>query len=138
MLDIVKTSQTHNGNGSDAINGRGLARRLPHLLTYERVGLAADIATGQRHLVPSLTQIADVTGIGIWQLRAELKCRAEQQAQIRAAAQRLQAQLEAEAVNTQADAIVAVWDAASPTARDAALRVIGPAPVWDTLASVVA
>jgi hypothetical protein len=135
MLDIVKSPST--GNGNDAtVSGRGLARR--QLTAAELVNLAADFATGRQRLELSLTQIAGLTGVTTAQLRSELKARAQRRAVWQEAEQRLQVQLEAEAVNAQADAIVAAWDSASPLAREAAIRGIGVAHVWEVLANVIA
>ena len=137
MLDIVRNSQTHNGNhaGNGAVNGRGLARR--QLSAAGRVRLAADIATKRRQFDPSLTQIASATGVSTSQLRAELKARAWLEAQRLAAERRLQTQLEAEAVNTQADTIVTAWTSASSEARAVAVRLLGTEHVWDTLTESV-
>ena len=135
MLDIVRKSSSSDGNGT-AVSGRGLARR--QLTVAERVRMAADLATGQRDFVPSLTQIAGMTGVTTWQLRAELKARAQLEAWRRAAEQRLHVRAEAEAANEGADAIASAWISASPEAREAFVRVIGPAQIWDTLALVVA
>jgi hypothetical protein len=141
MLDIIKSSP--NGNG--AINGRGLAHRK--LWPGERVALAADVATKQRAYDPSLGQLADIFGVSVTQLRAELKAREANQryeaeletmqAAERRAAEQHAAQLEAEAVNTLATDFVAAWDAATPEAREAAVRVIGVAAVWDVIATIV-
>jgi hypothetical protein len=116
MLDIVKTSQNHNGNGSDAIGGRGIRRRK--LTLRQRVALGADIALGVTSLAPSLKQSAAAVGISVLELRQELKAREWR----RAVERRLQVQTEAEMVNAQADAIVAAWQAASPMVREAAVR----------------
>jgi len=143
MLDIIKSSQ--NGSGT-AINGRGLAHR--RLWPGERIGLAADVAAKQRAFEPSFAQVADLFGVSLAQLRGELKARQANQrrrAELEAtqaaeqqAAERLTAQLEAEAVNTSATEIVAVWDAATPEAWEAAVRTIGVAHVREVVARVVA
>ena len=125
-----------NGNGQGSVNGRGLARR--QMTVGERVCLAAEIATGQRQLMPSLTQIADATGISVWSLRNELKERERVEAERQAIKQRLQVQLEAEMANAQADAIAVAWEAASSTAQEAAVRTIGVADIWNVIAVVVA
>jgi hypothetical protein len=102
MLDIIKSSP--NGNG--AINGRGLAHRK--LWPGERVALAADVATKQRAYDPSLGQLADIFGVSVTQLRAELKARE--------ANQRYEAELEA-------------MQAAERRAAEAVSVVSPPAPV---------
>jgi hypothetical protein len=121
MLDIIKSTQ--NGNGSDVISGRGLRRRK--LTSLERIGLAADLATGQRQLTPSLTQSADLTEVPLRQLRKELKARvagvpAEEELN------RWRVQLKAERVNAQATAIAAAWFVGSESAREVALHLIWP------------
>jgi hypothetical protein len=116
----------------DAINGRGTLRRK--LTPRQRIALGADIALGVTPLAPSLKQSAAAVGISVFELRQELKAREWR----RAIEQRLNLQAEAETVNEQASAIAAAWDAASPVAREAAVRTIGTGVVWDTLASVVA
>jgi hypothetical protein len=142
MLDIVKNSQNHNGNGSDAINGRGLAhRKLTHA---QRCSLAADVALGQLQLDLSLGQIADLLRITPAQLREELKLRTAQRdcdqwmdELERRDIERLQVQIEAETINDQADAIVTAWFAAHPYANEVAIRLLGPTSVRDVLARVV-
>ena len=73
MLDIVKTSQNHNGNGSDAINGRGTLRRK--LTPRQRIALGADIALGVAPLAPSLKQSAAAVGISVFELRGRPRSR---------------------------------------------------------------
>src|SRR5262245_53624126 len=136
MNHIIHDSLTRNGNGADAVNGRGTLRRK--LTSPQRIALGADIALGTIPLAPSLKQSAAAVGISVFELRKELKARDCVEAWRRTIEQRLNLQAEAEAVNAQADTIVTAWDAASPTAREAALRVIGPSPVWDTLVVIVA
>jgi len=125
MLDIVKTSQNHNGNGSDAINGRGTLRRK--LTPRQRIALGADIALGVAPLAPSLKQSAAAVGIRVFELRKELKARAK----FRQTAE--QEQWDAE----QAGEIVGAWVQASDTARAKAVRAIGVGDVWDVIASIV-
>ena len=125
MLDIVKTSQNHNGNGSDAINGRGTLRRK--LTPRQRIALGADIALGVAPLAPSLKQAAAAVGISVFELRKELKARAK----FRQTAE--QEQWDAE----QAGEIVGAWVQASDTARAKAVRAIGVGDVWDVIASIV-
>jgi hypothetical protein len=142
MLDIVKSSP--NGNG--AINGRGLARNKRRLWIGERIRLAADVASRRRSFDPSLGQLSSLFDVSVVDLRAELKARearqrllAERDERERQAAERWAAiQAEAEAVNVGADAIVAAWNTATPEAREAAVRTIGVANVWEIVAKVVA
>jgi hypothetical protein len=62
-------------NGNHTINGRG----LPHLkLTDdELVGLAADMATGQRPFHPSVAQTTLLTGVSATKIRAEINVRCQ-------------------------------------------------------------
>jgi hypothetical protein len=134
MLDIIKTAT--NYNGPDYVSGRGLARRK--LTSQQRIDLAANLATGRQYLAPSLAQITNLTGISLLQLRSALKARARRDAEQQEAERREQAQLEAETANAQAAAVIAAWDSASPLAREAAIRGIGVAHVWEVLADIVA
>jgi hypothetical protein len=134
MNNIVPRHE--NGNGQDAINGRGILRRK--LSPNQRAALGADIALGTVHLAPSLKQAAAAAGTSVYQLCKELADRGRVEVERRAIEQRLNLQVEAERVNAEASAIAAAWEAASPSAREAAVRIIGVTAVWNTLASVVA
>ena len=75
----VKISSGHtttngNGNGSDAVSGRGLAHRKWTLA--ERIAYAADVATGMKHLDLSQGQLCSIFHITPGALRAEIKARA--------------------------------------------------------------
>jgi DNA-directed RNA polymerase subunit RPC12/RpoP len=72
MDDIAKISK--NGSGDASVSGRGLARRK--LTLDEQIKLAADLATGERPFKPSFGQAADLVGVTVAQIRAELKARA--------------------------------------------------------------
>jgi hypothetical protein len=61
-----------NGNGSDAVSGRGLAHRP----FTARLAIAVAVATGQRPLDPSLGQIAMACRVSPAQLREAIKARA--------------------------------------------------------------
>jgi hypothetical protein len=135
MLDIIKFSPNRN-NGADVISGRGLGRRK--LTPAQRVGLAADFACGQRHLEPSLGQLAALLGVTSSELREELKTRAQREAERRAAEARQRSQAEAETVNAEAEILADTWRSASPESREVAIRLLGPGAVWDALARVVA
>jgi hypothetical protein len=132
LLDIVKFPTNGNGHAG-TISGRGLARRK--LSREQRISLAADLACGRQHLDPSLTQVAALLGVTVVQIRDELKARSTADADLEAA--RWFAQCEAEVANAEADAIVTEWTSASPVARDAAIRILGPATVWDVIVPVV-
>jgi hypothetical protein len=107
-------------NGDRPVNGRGLGHLK--LTENELVRLAADMATGQRPFQPSLAQTSTLTGVPAAAIRAEIKARA------------------AQAKNQEADEIQRVvesWERLSKKAREEALRLIGPAEVWDVLSSIV-
>jgi len=103
------------------ISGRGLRRRK--LSRTERVRLAADLASGQLHLHPSLAQVSQLVGMAAAKVREELKARA--------AAREIDQHL-------PVTALIEAWDRASEHEREAAIRSIGVAGVWDVLARVVA
>ena len=126
MLDIVKSSS--NGNGLNSINGRGLARR--HLTVNQRIDLAADLACGQQHLHPSIRHVAALLKVLPLQVSERLKARAQQEAEWRS-------QEEAEAVNAEAEILADTWRSISPESREVAIRLLGPAAVWDALAHVI-
>ena len=134
MLDIVKS--TLHGNGSAAINGRGLERRK--LTVDQRIDLAADLACGQQHLHPSIRHVAALLKVLPLQVSERLKARAQQEAEWRAAEARWRSQEEAEAVNAEAEMLAATWRSVSPESREVAIRLLGPGAVWDALARVVA
>src|SRR5215467_1392109 len=98
MLDIVKSIP--NGNGSAAINGRGLERRK--LTLDQRIDLAADIASGRRLLHPSIKATAASLKITPAQVSERLKARAQ-------AERRWQVQNEAETVNAEAEILADTW-----------------------------
>ena len=125
MLDIVKSSPICNGNGAGEINGRGARRRK--LTPEQRVSLAADIALRLTPFAPSIGQTAAATGVSPYSIRKELKARS-------AAAER---ERQAEYSRQGALPIVSTWDRATVEGRTEAVRLIGPATVWDVLADVV-
>jgi hypothetical protein len=132
MLDIVKS--TLNGNGS--INGRGLERRK--LTLDQRIDLAADLACGQQHLHPSIKSTAALLRVTPTQVSERLKARAQQEAAWRAAEARRRNQEEAEAVNVEAEILAATWRSVAPESREVAIRLLGPAAVWDSIVRVIA
>ena len=125
MLDIIKSSPICNENGAGEINGRGARRRK--LTPEQRVSFAADIALGLTPFAPSIGQTAAATGVSPYSIRKELKARA-------AAAERERC---AEYSRQGALPIVSAWDHATAQGRAEAIRLIGPANVWDVLATVV-
>jgi len=126
MLDIVKNSVARNGNGAGSVNGRGVLRRK--LTPAARIALAADIATGAKHLDPSLKQAAAATGVSPYLINKELKARAAHEAWAERKRQEVQ----------RANAILGAWTQASDTERAMAVRAIGVVDVWNTIASIVA
>lgn len=116
MLYIPSTS---NVNGS-CVSGRGLARRK--LSNKQRIKLAADLACGELQLHPSLARVSQLVGVSQTKVREELRTRA--------AARETERNLEVD--------LIEAWDRASGAEREAAVRVIGVAEVWDVLARVVA
>jgi hypothetical protein len=67
------TSTNGNGNGSDALSGRGLAHRKWTLA--QRVALAADVAMDLAEIKLSQTQLCSIFHITPGALRAEIKAR---------------------------------------------------------------
>jgi hypothetical protein len=119
-MNALLNATPHVNGDQPTINGRG----LPHLkLTDdELVRLAADMATGTRPFQPSLAQTNVLTGVPVAAIRQEIKARA------------------AQAKNQEADEIqwvVESWECLSKEARQEVFRVIGPAEIWDVLASVI-
>ena len=107
-----------NGNGAPHVSGRGLRRRK--LSRDQRVWLAAGWATGELQLQPSLGQACELFGVTASRVREELKARA------------------AGRENEPMMNLVTAWDSADADQREAAVRAIGVAAVWDVLARVVA
>jgi hypothetical protein len=132
MLDILRSQS----NGNSAINGRGLRRRK--LTLDQRIDLAADFVSGQRQLVPSFKHAAALLRTTPTQVRERLKWRAQREARRQEAERRLQAQEEAEAVNAEAEILADTWRSVAPESREVAIRLLGPAAVWDVIARVIA
>jgi hypothetical protein len=80
MLDIVKKSLARNGNGSGAINARGISHR--GWTDEERAARAADAVLGATHVVPSIGQAAAAFFVSPAKVTAELKARVQAQAQV--------------------------------------------------------
>jgi hypothetical protein len=116
-----ENSQSVNGS-KPPVNGRGLAHRK--LSRKQRLSLAADLATGQCRLDPSLGQISAITGMPVAAIRAEIKVRAARE--------------NGRSPKDLAAAIVEAWDKASELEREVAVRTIGIAEVWDVISSVCA
>ena len=134
MLDIVKVTNNHNGNG--AVNGRGARRRK--LTDHQRIVLATDVALGLVPLQPSIKTSAAAIGVSPADIRAELKARTVREAKQWAAEARWRSQEEAEAVNAEAEILADTWRSVAPESREAAVQMIGPGAVWDAIARVIA
>jgi hypothetical protein len=120
MNDLLNVPH-HVNSDAPALNGRGLAHRK--LTNGQRVRLAADLATGQRRLDPSLSQISVMLGVPPAAIRADIKTRAANGNVKR---------------NPAAAALIQAWNDASMVEREEAVRALGPARVWDVLANVIA
>jgi hypothetical protein len=118
--------QLHSGNSPNvngSVNGRGLKHRK--LTRQEAVSLAADLVSGQQQLKPSLEQVCDLLPVvTVAAVRAELKARAAANGNA--------------PLSDEAAYFVAVWSALSSVDREAAVKAMGVAEVWDVLARVVA
>jgi hypothetical protein len=144
-------SEYRHCNGAEhAIGGRGVLRRK--LSTGKRVKLATDVALGLVIIEPSIAQAAALVGAPLHRVNAEIKrfdekCQQRQKEAAVAAAEteaeiarvsRLvaegwaemqqeaiaKAQAEAELVNEQADAFVAIWRSTSRAAMLAAVQIL--------------
>ena len=133
MLDIVKSSS--NGNGLNSINGRGLERRK--LTLDQRIDLAADFVSGQCQLVPSFKHAAALLRTTPTQVSKRLRARVRREVEWREAEARWRVQNAAEAVNVEAEILADTWRSVSPESREVAIRLLGPAAVWDALAHVI-
>jgi len=126
MQNLIKESLARNGgNGSAAINARGISHR--GWTPEQRAAAAADAVLGATHVVPTLGQAATAFNVSATKIRAELKTR-------EAAAEAAERAIDEDyAVNRLIDA----WLGASPKAREVAVREIGVAAVWDVIARIV-
>jgi hypothetical protein len=126
MQNLIKESLARNGgNGSAAINARGISHR--GWTPEQRAAAAADAVLGATCVIPSIGQAATAFGVSPYSVRRELKTR-------EAAAER---ERHAEYARQRALPIVSAWDHATPQGRAEAFRLIGVANVWDVLSSVV-
>jgi hypothetical protein len=126
MQNLIKESLARNGgNGSAAINARGISHR--GWTPEQRAAAAADAVLGATHVVPTLGQAATAFNVSATKIRAELKTR-------EAAAEAAERAIDEDyAVNRLIDA----WLGASPKAREVAVREIGVAAAWDVIARIV-
>ena len=135
MNHIARLSPDRNDS---TLDGRGQARHRHRLSAEQRIERAADLASGRRLLHPSIKSTAASLKITPAQVSERLKARARQEAKWRAAEARWRSQEEAEAVNAEAEILADTWRSISPESREVAIRLLGPAAVWDALARVVA
>src|SRR5262245_57909068 len=126
MPDIVKKSLVRNGNGSGAINARGIPHR--GWSPEQRAAAAADAVLGATHF----GQAATAFGVSPYTVRQELKART---AAKEAAAER---ERQAEYARQGALPIVSAWDHATPQGRAEAFRLIGVDDVWDVITRIIA
>jgi hypothetical protein len=126
MQNLIKESLARNGgNGSAAINARGISHR--GWTPEQRAAAAANAVLGATHVVPTLGQAATAFNVSATKIRAELKTR-------EAAAEAAERAIDEDyAVNRLIDA----WLGASPKAREVAVREIGVAAVSDVIARIV-
>jgi hypothetical protein len=119
---VLYTTLTPNGNGNvPHVRGRGLRRRK--MTSEQRVKLGADLVSGCLQLEPSLAQVSELVRVPQAKIRDELKARA--------------AACETER-HLPVTALIEAWDRAAEHEREAAVRSIGVAEVWEILARVVA
>jgi hypothetical protein len=121
MLDNTKFSSV-NSDAPEVVNGRGLAHRK--LNRNARISLAADVAAGERQLVPSLAQVCAIFRVTEAAVGAELKVRAARE--------------NGQPSKDLAAAIVEAWGIASELEREVAVRTLGVAEVWNAIARVIA
>jgi len=107
-------------NNASAINGRGIKHLK--LSRRERIGLAADVASGVRPLDLSLAQTCTLFDVPPAVVSAELKARADGNGN--------------GATNIE-KRFVETWELLSPAQRKRVIRTVGVAEVWDVLANVV-
>jgi hypothetical protein len=135
MNHIARLSPDYNNS---TLDGRGQARHRHRLSVEQRIERAADLASGVQHLHPSIKDSAALYAVLPLQVSACLKVRAQREVERREVECRWRVQEEAEAVNAEAEILVATWRSTSAEAHEAAVRMIGPSAVWDALARVVA
>jgi hypothetical protein len=117
MQHLLNGTTSVNG-GLPVINGRGLSHLK--MTDTERLQLAADLASGQVQFRPSLNQVADLTGVPGAEIRAELKRRSAQETKV-----------------DEIDLVTEIFAGLPDEARQEVFRRIGPAKVWDTLATII-
>jgi hypothetical protein len=122
---------------NSTLDGRGQARHRHRLSKEQRIERAADLASGVQHLHPSIKDSAALYAVLPLQVSERLKVRAQREVEWREAECRWRVQEEAEAVNAEAEILADTWRSISPESREVAIRLLGPAAVWDALAHVI-
>jgi hypothetical protein len=118
----IQNSQSVNPDAPEVVHGRGLAHRK--LSRKQWLSLAADLATGQCRLDPSLGQISAITGMPVAAIRAEIKARTARNGNGNGHAIAI-------------EAFVQAWHAWSDSERDAVVKALGIGTVWDTISRVI-
>jgi len=134
MNHIARLSPDRNNS---TLDGRGQARQRHRLSVEQRIERAADLASGVQHLHPSIKDSAALYAVLPLQVSERLKVRAQREVEWREAECRWRVQEEAEAVNAEAEILADTWRSISPESREVAIRLLGPAAVWDALAHVI-
>ena len=134
MNHIARLSPDRNNS---TLDGRGQARQRHRLSLEQRIERAANLASGVQHLHPSIKDSAALYAVLPLQVSERLKMRAQREMEWREAECRWRAQEEAEAVNAEAEILADTWRSVSPESREVAIRLLGPAAVWDALAHVI-
>jgi hypothetical protein len=120
-MELASGNSPNVNPTNGTISGRGLANRKSY---DQRVSMAADYKSGQLTVDPSCKQVCLLFGISPADLRKELKRRAGANRNA--------------SLSDEAAYFVAVWDSLSSADREAALREMGAADVWDVLSKVIA
>jgi hypothetical protein len=128
-----------NGNGSGAVNGRGLRHRK--LTRSEALELAADVACG-RPFAPSLHHLADIFGVPVGSLSKAVKARtAAQEAPVEVALTEetpIEPQVAiGEPLLEPFGTLLWGWRAATPVERESFVREIGVDAVWDVITRLI-
>ena len=135
MNHIARLSPDRNNS---TLDGRGQARQRHRLSVEQRIERAADLASGVQHLHPSIKDSAALYAVLPLQVSERLKVRAQREVEWREAECRWRAQEAAEAVNAEAEILADTWRSVAPESREVAIRMLGPAAVWDVIARIIA
>jgi hypothetical protein len=132
MQSIVKESLTRNGNGSNAVNARGISKR--GWTPEQRVAAAADAVLGASRVVPTIRQAATAFYVSPAAITAELRARAAVQGvpERQDTASDIEVSVEAAAASNTPSR--PSYDELSPIAR-CIVGVLNPAPYDDRIAA---